>query len=167
PAGLSDALKKDQIDFGLYYSDIADPALESRHLGGLKSHVYAAKTLFAGNRAPKSFAELLKHPFIAPRYFRADPTLPSVDGFPDDRLPRRIQYEGEFMETHKRFVLDGLAAAVLPELVIRKEWKKGGLLRFDGPRLGREIYFFKRRGRSLPSAADYFCDLLRAFLREL
>jgi len=167
PAGMADALKKDQVDFGLYYADIQDPALESRHLGRLISHIYAAKKLFPGRRPPKSLRELLKCPFIAPRYFRADPTLPSVDGFPDARLPRNIQYEAEFLETHHRFVLDGLAAAVLPDMVMKDAWRAGAVLRFAGPPLSREIYFFKRRGRALPAAADYLCGLIRERIKSL
>ncbi len=167
PAGMADALKRDQIDCGFYYADIQDPDLESRHLGSLRSHIYASRRLFAGGRVPKTFAELLKHPFIAPRYFRADPTLPSVDGFPDARWPRNIQYEAEFLETHRRFVLDGLAAAVLPDIVVKDARAQNTVMRFPGPRLGREIYFFKRKGRALASAVHYFCGLVRGYIRGL
>src|SRR5207253_616108 len=35
PEALAEALKKDQVDFGFHYSDISDPAVESRSLGRL------------------------------------------------------------------------------------------------------------------------------------
>jgi DNA-binding transcriptional LysR family regulator len=146
PRELAESLKKDRVDFGFHYhADIPDPALEVRFLGKVTSHIYAV--------APGM-------PFIAPRYFGADPAEPSLDGYPDQRRPREIQYEGEFLETHRRFVLDGIAAAVLPDFVIRKEWRAGLVRQLPGPPLGRQIYFFKRRGRPLPAAVDEFLSVM-------
>lgn len=158
---MAEALKKDQLDFAFHYTDPGDPALEAVRLGTLSSHAYAARSLFPKGKTPKTFAELAKAPFIAPRYFQADPALPSVDGFPDQKHPRTIVFEGEFLETHRRFVLEGLAAAVLPDLVIAPEFKAGKVLRFDGPPISREIWFWKRRSRALPRLADELCALLR------
>ncbi len=159
PRELAEALKKDRIDVGFYYAaDIPDRELEVRHLGSLRSHIYAAKSLLV--RRPRNLDEVLELPFIAPRYFGSDPSLPSVDGFPDNRHSRRIVYEAEFLETHRQFVLQGVAAGVLPDLVM----KGSGAVRLPGPELGREIYFLKRRGRPLPKAADEFCELVSAFL---
>lgn len=163
---MAEALKKDQLDFGLHYVDPRDPALEAKHLGSLRSHVYAARKLFAKGKAPKDFKELLKIPFIAPRQFQGDPALPSVDGFPDHRQPRDIVIEGEFLETHRRFVLDGIAAAVLPDLVIKEELKGRKVLRFEGPPIAREIYFLKRRARALPKLVDEFCALIRREIKQ-
>jgi DNA-binding transcriptional LysR family regulator len=111
--------------------------------------------------------DALRLPFIAPRYFGADPAQPSLDGFPDQRHPRNIQYEGEFLETHRRYVLDGIAAAVLPDFVVWDEWKRGKAVRLEGPPLGREIYFYKRRGRPLPRAVDDFISIVRRGIRRL
>ncbi|MDE2038645.1 MAG: substrate-binding domain-containing protein [Elusimicrobia bacterium] len=150
---MADALKKDWIDFAFYYhGEIPDPEIEVRRLGALRSHLYASRRLLARGRVPKTLEDALKLPFIAPRYFRADPSQPSVDGFPDQRWPRDVRFEAEFLETHRRFVLDGLAAAVLPDFSIRDERRRGLLVELPGPPLGREIYFLKRRGRPLRSA---------------
>ncbi|MBI4056188.1 MAG: LysR family transcriptional regulator [Elusimicrobia bacterium] len=168
PRQMSGAIKKDLIDFGLYYfADISDPALEIEFLGGMSSHIYAAKSLLPKGKSPKTFEEVLRLPFIAPRYFQADPTQQSLDGFPDQKCPRNIQYEGEFLETHRRYVLDGIAAAVLPDFVVRQEWQKGEVVRLKGPKLGRQIYFFKRRNRPLPQAVDSFIKILKRSIREL
>ena len=159
PREMAAALRKNQIDFGFYYSsEIPDPALEIRRLGRLDSHVYAAPSLWAGSKMPKTFDDVRKLPFIAPRYFGADPSEPSLDGFPDQENPRHIQYEGEFLETHRRYALDGIAAAVLPDFTVKREWKAGLLARLPGPELGREIYFLKRRGRPLPKSVDEFVE---------
>ncbi len=163
---MGDALKKDQLDFAFHYTDPQDPVLEAKRLGTLVSHVYAARSLFGKNRPPKTFAELTKAPFIAPRYFQADPAAPSVDGFPDHRHPREIVVEGEFLETHRRFVLEGIAAAVLPDIVIKDALKGGKVVRFDGPPISREIYFWKRRARTLPKLVDEFCGLIRREIKR-
>lgn len=149
PRAMADALHKDQIDFAFYYhGEIPDPALEIRRLGFLRSHVYARKPGL---------------PFIAPRYFGADPSEPSMDGYPDQKLPRDIRFEGEFLETHRRFVLDGLASAVLPDFVVRGE----RLLKLKGPPLGREIYFIKRRARPLPKSVEVFVGILAKTIKKL
>lgn len=154
PEALAEALKKDQIDFGFHYSDIADPAVESRSLGRLRSHVYAAKK-FAGRS------------FIAPRPFRPSPAAASADGYPDRRHPRAIQYEAEFLETHRRFVLSGLCVGVLPDLVMAEDRKRGLVIALKGPPIHREVYWFKRRDRVLPKAVDLLIASVRRTIREM
>jgi len=167
PGEMADALRKDLVDFAFHYeSEIPDPSLEVRKLGSLPSHVYAAKSLL-GKKPPRDFEAICRLPFIAPRYFRADPGEPSPDGFPDQKHPRNIQYEGEFLETHRRYVLEGLAAAVLPDFVMRPEWRAGRVARLPGPELGRSIYFFRRRSRPLPKAVEEFVGVLSASIRKL
>lgn len=167
PRAMIDALNKDQIDFAFHYtSKISDPALEIKLLGRLTSHVYASRAFLRGGH-PRTFAETCRLPFIAPRYFGADPTEPSVDGFPDHKNPRLIQYEGEFLETHRRFVLDGIAAAVLPDFVVRQEWRAGQVIRLPGPPLGREIYFVKRRQRTLPPAVAGFLKIMERSIQKV
>lgn len=164
----ADALKKDWIDFAFdYHGEVPDPEIETRRLGALRSHVYASRSLLPGGRVPSAVEGVLKLPFVAPRYFRADPSEPSVDGFPDQRLPRDVRYEAEFLETHRRFVLDGVAAAVLPDFTIREEWRRGRVVRLPGPPLGREIHFLKRRGRPLPRGVELFLRTLARTIRAL
>lgn len=150
PSEMAAALRNDRLDLGFYYTDVQDPALESRFLGRLRSHVYASKAL--KRRAPASL------PFIAPRSFGADPSVPRADGYPDSSKPRNIVYEAEFLETHRRFVLDGLCVGVLPDLVMEGE---RGVVALPGPDLHRDIWCFRRRGRSLPAAADFLVSEVR------
>ncbi len=153
PAALAEALKKDQVDFGFQYTDLDDPAVESHSLGRLRSHVYAAKK-FAGES------------FIAPRPFRAAPGEASADGYPDRKHPREIQYEAEFLETHRRFVLSGLCVGVLPDLVMEEDRKRGVVVALKGPPIHREIFWFKRRGRVLPKAVDALIASIRRAIRR-
>lgn len=168
PREMAEALKKDWIDFAFYYhGEIPDRDVETRRVGELRSHVYAARSLLAKGKIPTTARDVLKLPFVAPRYFRADPSEPSVDGFPDQRLPRDVRFEAEFLETHRRFVLDGLAVAVLPDFVVAEEVKAGRVVRLPGPKLGREIWFLKRRGRPLPAGVDLFLKTVGKTLRSL
>lgn len=168
PKEMAAALKNDRIEFAFHYSaDIQDSELAVEHVGGLRSHVYCSKKLLGRSPVPKTFAQVCRLPFIAPRYFNADPSLPSMDGFPDDRYRRNIQYEGEFLETHRRFVLDGLCAAVLPDFVVADSLKRGHVLQLKSPPLGREIYFLHRKGRPLPEIASQIRTAIAHQLKNL
>lgn len=142
PGALAESLKNDRFDLGFGYSELEDPAVESRRLGRLSSHVYAARGVRAGA------------PFVAPRDFDAPPGSPRPDGWPDARRPRDIRYEAEFLETHRRFVLDGLCAGVLPDLVVEKERRSGAVRRLPGPPLHRGIWCYRRRERPLSAAVE-------------
>jgi DNA-binding transcriptional LysR family regulator len=166
PGALAEALKKDRVDLGFHYNDNADPALESRLLGRLRSHVYASKTYL--KRTPlKGLRDVLAQPFIAPRSFGAGASSPSPDGFPDQKHPRKIQYEAEFLETHRKFVLSGLCVGVLPDLVMAEELKRGEVVALEGPPLHRDIYWFRRRNRVLPKAVDFFIAGIRRTIQEI
>ena len=168
PRQMADALRKDLIDFAFYYkAELVDPAIEVRKLGSLSSHVYASPSLWNGRARPRTFEQVCRLPFIAPRYFQSDPSEPSPDGFPDQDHPREVRYEAEFLETHRRYALEGLAAAVLPDFVVREEWRAGKVVRLPGPALGREIWFFKRRARPLPAAVGEFVEVLARSVAKL
>ena len=154
PGELAEALKKDQVDLGFHYADLSDPAIESRPLGRLRSHVYGLK----GREGAA---------FVAPRPFGAAPGTPSADGWPDAKRPRDVRYEAEFMETHRRFILEGLCVGVLPDLVVAEERRKGRLVALDSPPIYREIHWFKRRGRTLPRAVDFLVAEVRRTIAEL
>ena len=74
----------------------------------------------------------------------------------DQKHTRNIKYEGEFLETHRRYVLEGLAAAVLPDFVVAEEYRQKKILRLKGPRLHREIFLLKRKNRPLHKSVDIF-----------
>lgn len=164
PGKMSDAVLKDRVDCGYYYAPVAREGLAQHRLGRLSSHVYAAPALLKRLGRPSTPAQTVRLPFVAPRPFEEDPSAPSADGFPDDRLRRDIRYRAEFLETHRRLALAGLCAAVLPDGVALEDVRRGRLARLPGPRLGRELYAFTRDGRPLPPAVG---ELNAALRREL
>ena len=154
PKAMADALLKDRADFGYWYAPILEDGLSSVLLGRIRSRVYAAPSLLRRLGRPRTPAQTLRLPFVAPRPFEEDPSVPSADGFPDARLRRDIRYRAELFETHRVFALSGMCAAVLPDGAVEEERRRGRLIALPGPALGREVYFFKRKGRVLPAAAD-------------
>jgi len=164
PRAMTDALLKDRADFGYWYAPIDDDGLSSVLLGRIRSRVYAAPALLRRLGRPRTPAQTLRLPFVAPRPFEEDPAVVSADGFPDGRLRRDVRYRAELFETHRVFALSGLCAAVLPDGAVEDERRRGRLIALPGPALGREVYFFKRKGRVLPAAAEEINSGLR---REL
>jgi DNA-binding transcriptional LysR family regulator len=150
PRAMVDALLKDRADAGYYYAPLTDPGVSFLLLGRMTSHVYAAPSLLKRGGRPRTPRQTLALPFVAPRAFDADPSAPSADGFPDERLRRDVRYRAELLETHRIFALRGLCAAVLPDGVVAEEFRSGRLVRLPGPPLGRALYFFQRSGRTLP-----------------
>jgi DNA-binding transcriptional LysR family regulator len=154
PKAMTDALLKDRADFGYWYAPIADESLAPLLLGRIRSRIYAAPSLLRRLGRPRTPAQTLRLPFVAPRPFEEDASASSADGFPDARVRRDVRYRAELFETHRVFALSGLCAAVLPDGAVEDERRRGLLVPLPGPRLGREIYFFKRKGRVLPAAAE-------------
>ena len=161
---LVEALLKDRVDAGYFHAALPDEQLESVRLGRLSSRVYAAPSLLRRLGRPKTPAQTLRLPFVAPRPFGEEDGAPSADGFPDERLKRVIRYRVEFLETHRVLAVQGLCAAVLPEIAAREDVKRGRLVALPGPAIRREIWFFKRKGRVLPSTVE---ELNAALHREL
>ena len=166
PRAMADALLKDRADFGYWYAPIADDGLSSVRLGRISSRIYASPSLLRRFGRPRTPAQTLRLPFVAPRPFEEDPSVPSADGFPDARLRRDVRYRAELFETHRVFALSGLCAAVLPDGAVKDESARGRLVALPGPSLSREVYFFKRKGRVLPAAAEEINGGLRLALKR-
>ena len=151
PEELAEALRKDRIDLGFHYADIEDPALESILLGRLRSHVYAKRSEASGRRV-----------FVAPGALGPGAR---ADGYPDREHPREIRYEAEFLETHRRFVLSGLCAGVLPDLVMEAERRRGEVVILKSPPIHRDVWCFRRKGRVQHKAVDFLVARVRAAIR--
>lgn len=59
-------------------------------------------------------------PFVAPiTPVQGTPhKVKGLDGWPDDRLPRKVQYQVELMETALELCRQGLAVAYLPKFIV-------------------------------------------------
>ncbi len=99
--------------------------------------------------------------FVVPRFFRRELPL-SLDGWPDDRFPRRIVAEVEMLGTAIQFCEAGLGAALLPELAIREQLAAGRLVVVADPPVPIEERLWivwRKRVRPRPVAREVLAAL--------
>ena len=161
---MAQAVLNDRVDCGYHYVPVPVDGLVGSLLGRMSSHAYASPALLRRLGRPRVPKETLALPFVAPRPFEEDPSVPSPDGFPDGRFKRDIRYRAEFLETHRRLALRGLCAAVLPDGVAAEDERQGRLVRLPGPPMGRELHAFRRAGRPLPPGLEELNASIRARL---
>jgi DNA-binding transcriptional LysR family regulator len=113
PGILEETLLRGDIDFGITYLPIPTPELDFHEITKAKMVVAGRKELFHKNE----FNEL---PFVIPIMpVTGTPTkVNGLDGWPDDRILRNIQYRVTMMESALELCRKGLAVAYLPEFIV-------------------------------------------------
>jgi len=115
-----------------------------------------------------AFAEL---PFVVPIAAVAGTPnkVKGLDGWPDDRVPRRIRYSVTLMETAMALVRRGLGVAYLPEFVVERHNRivraDFSLLELPLPaRINRmqSVFALKRKDREEVASFQAICRVLRA-----
>lgn len=112
PGRLEDALLKNEIDLGITYTPIARSGLSFYSCGPIKMGLYCRQKTFE----KKSLNEM---PFVAPNLplNETPTTVRGLDGWPDHKVPRKIVYSVDLMESALALLRDGLAVAYLPSFV--------------------------------------------------
>lgn len=113
PGELEQALIEDRIDLGLTYLPIPQAHLLYKKVGRVQMGAYSANKGFAHQH-------WTEWPFAIPiQQISGAPTkVRGLDGWPDDRLLRRIQYRVTLMESALELCRQGKAVAYLPDLVV-------------------------------------------------
>ena len=110
-------------------------------------------------------------PFVVPisRIAGAPTRVRGLDGWPDDRIPRRIHYRVTLMETALSLVRQGLAAADLPRFIVglhnAQMSKRGKLVEIASRKLIAEkqpVYAVRRQEREEDRDFRLICKALRA-----
>lgn len=114
PGPLEEALERREIDVGLTYLPVPRAGLEFLEATTLEMGLFARRDAFAG----VSFDRL---PFAVPvSPVHGTPTrVRGLDGWPDDRIPRRVVYRVTLLESALALLREGLAAAYLPRFIAR------------------------------------------------
>lgn len=114
PGSLEKALLESKIDVGISYEPIPMPGLEFTKIGRIKMKIYSRKGAFK----KLSFDEI---PFVAPiSPIEGTPTgTKGLDGWPENKFARNIQYRVDMMESGLSLVRMGHAAIFLPEFLSR------------------------------------------------
>jgi DNA-binding transcriptional LysR family regulator len=114
PGHLEEALGDRQIDLGITYLPIPHPDLDFLKVTTITMGVYARKGLWPGKLATEI-------PFAIPvPPIHGTPTkVIGMDGWPDNLVRREVKYRVTLMESALELCRSGMAAAFLPEFVVR------------------------------------------------
>jgi DNA-binding transcriptional LysR family regulator len=117
PGELEEALLADEVDMGISYLAVPRAGLDHWEVGKVRMGVFALKAL-----AGRKFAEL---PFVIPvsRVEGTPSKVRGLDGWPDDRIPRRVRFRVTLMESAMSLARSGQAAAYLPHFVVERHNK--------------------------------------------
>lgn len=156
------ALRAGELDVGF--------TLGSEHTDGVDRHVLALSpgVLVCGPEHPLYddgviTPELLAvHPSVVPRFFQRD-HLPPLDGFPDDRHPRRVGATVELMQMGVQLALDGAFLGWFPQVTIRCYLSDGRLRALEGlePSPAFELVALSPRSGGLRAGAAKLIEAFR------
>lgn len=164
PNQLEQALINNQIDYGITYLPIPKTQLDHLEITSIKMGVFATEVWKEKGLA---FEEL---PFVIPvSQVEGTPTkVKGLDGWPDGKVFRKIQYRASLMETAIALVRQGLAVGYLPRFVVEIHnqlvQKKFQLHELKKPTVVNDkqlIYAVKRKDREEDSSFKAMCKVLR------
>ena len=162
PNDLEQALIEHRIDYGITYLPIPKPQLDHMEINMIRMGVFGLEKW-----EDFSFDKL---PFAVPvSEVEGTPTkVKGLDGWPDGKIHRNIQYSVSLMETALALVRQGLAVAYLPSFIahlhnkivakeyILKELPIPKKIKRDQP-----VYAVKRKDREEDKAFMSLCRVLR------
>ena len=114
PGQLESALSEGRIDYGITYLPIPTRGIEHIEINQI------AMGIFASPVSGLQKLPLEEIPFVVPisKVAGAPTRVQGLDGWPDDRVPRKVRYQVTLMETALSLVRQGLAAAYLPRFIV-------------------------------------------------
>jgi DNA-binding transcriptional LysR family regulator len=114
PGQLELSIAADTVDIGLTYLPIPHADLDFLKITMIEMGVYGKQSLWKD----RDFRDI---PFVVPvAPLQGTPNkVTGLDGWPDNLVPRRIQYRVTLMESALEICRQGLALAYLPDFVVR------------------------------------------------
>ncbi len=155
PGKLEEQVSSGAIDFGITYLPIPRKDIEFIKVTTIEMAVYGREESFKN-------IEFSKLPFVVPIVpLEGVPhKVKGLDGWPDDRISRNIQFQVELMESALELCRQKVAVAYLPKFVVNlhnKQVQKKYLLQELGfphkvKSLNQNVYIVKRKSeRELPA----------------
>ncbi len=113
PGHLEEQISLKNVDIGITYLPIPNHELDFIKVAEIEMGVFGIEKKFK----KLEFSDL---PFAVPiTPVQGIPhKVKGLDGWPDDRLPRKVQFQVELMETALELCRQGLAVAYLPKFVV-------------------------------------------------
>ncbi len=164
PGQLEEALLSRRIDYGITYLPIAKPELDFFKITEIKMGIFGIRELLS------KIKKLEELPFVIPiSTIDGAPTkVRGLDGWPDERIPRKIQYSVTLMESALAVVREGLGVAYLPKFisefhnrVVKPEFQ---LCEYPSPRglnSTQAVYAIKRKNTEEGLHFKAICKVLR------
>jgi DNA-binding transcriptional LysR family regulator len=156
PGKMEAAVVSREVDFAITYNPIPHQDLDFLKIQRIEMGIFGKK---------------LNLPFVIPvgRVDGSPSKVRGLDGWPDDKFPRKVQYEVELMETALGICRKGLAVAYLPKFVVRMHNQKvkadQRLEEFSLPaglmRVGDYVYLVKRKSDSEGNVAKKISAAIR------
>ena len=156
PGKMEAAVVSREVDFAITYNPIPHQDLDFLKIQKIEMGIFGKK---------------LNLPFVIPvgRVDGSPSKVRGLDGWPDDKFPRKVQYEVELMETALGICRKGLAVAYLPKFVVRMHNQKvkadQRLEEFSLPaglmRVGDYVYLVKRKSDSEGNVAKKISAAIR------
>lgn len=114
PGALETAIAERRLDLGVTYLPVPHADVEATRMGRVEMGIFGRSSLLKA----KSFTDL---PFVVPIHpLQGTPTrVTGLDGWPEDKAPRKIKYRVALMESALELCRHGLAVAYLPRFVAR------------------------------------------------
>lgn len=113
PGKLEEAIAKNEVDIGITYAPIPKTGVEFIEVVKIKMGIFGLKKF---KEVP-----LVELPFVVP-LLPAEGTpskVQGLDGWPDHKYSRRVQYRVAMMESAIELCRQGLCVAFLPEFVVQ------------------------------------------------
>ncbi|WP_413287698.1 LysR family transcriptional regulator [Bdellovibrio sp. HCB337] len=112
PGQLEQAIAEDKVDIGITYAPIPKAGVDFVEVAKIKMGVFGLKK-FRGT-------PLVELPFVVPLLpSEGTPSkVQGLDGWPDHKFTRNIQYRVAMMESAMELCRQGLSVAYLPEFVV-------------------------------------------------
>lgn len=112
PARLEEALLLQKVDIGITYEPIPRAGIEYVKITSLEMKAYALRGAFAGQ-------DIADIPFVVPvsPLEGAPSGVKGRDGWPDERLNRKVRYRVDLLTTGIELTRQGLCAVFMPRFV--------------------------------------------------
>jgi DNA-binding transcriptional LysR family regulator len=116
PGPLEAAIADGTVDYGITYLTIPRGELDHIEVARVRMGVFGLKKFTAPGR---KFSEL---PFVVPlsRVEGTPNKVRGLDGWPDDRIPRKVRFAVGLMETAMALVRKGQGVAYLPKFIAER-----------------------------------------------
>ena len=166
PAEMERRIRDGQVEVGFTIGGHSDPAIHYEVMGESDGVLVCGRThpLYGHKRIRRK--DLEAHPFVVPSFFDTE-GAPSLDQFPDMKLPRHVGATIELLQMGVQLAIEGAFLAYFPKISIRSHLADGSLCAISG--VGGAPFTLRaltRKNQSRRPAVQKIIDRVRAQITE-